>query len=121
MGVYLDLTYKKFGKWTVLENDGKSVAGNIKWLCICECGTGRSVVEGSLVGGYSKSCGKCNRINEIGNVYGQLTVISQVKIDRWGNVFWRCNCECGGKKIINGNSLRRGITKNCGCNGLTHI
>lgn len=51
----IDLTGKKFGRWTVIKADKD--AKPRKWICRCECGTVRSVFERSLVSGKSVSCG----------------------------------------------------------------
>jgi hypothetical protein len=31
------------------------------------------------------------------------------------NTYWRCDCDCGGEKVVFGPSLTRGSTKSCGC------
>ncbi len=62
--VSLDLTGKKFGRWTLLERAGHNKHGHRMWLCECECGTKREVNEVNLVNGHSSSCG-CYR-NELG-------------------------------------------------------
>jgi len=54
-------------------------------------------------------------IDEIGNHYGRLKVLEEAGRDRWGDVLWLCQCECGNTTIVNGNSLRKGNTKSCGC------
>lgn len=57
-------------------------------------------------------------INEIGNVYGRLTVISRAgKSKSNGNVKWNCLCSCKKSTIISieGSSLRNGNTRSCGC------
>ena len=52
---YINLAGKTFGKWTVIDRteDKKTVRFN----CICECGTSRSVLSSSLREGTSVSCG----------------------------------------------------------------
>ena len=53
----IDLTGKRFGKWTVVKRAENSKLGAPRWLCYCDCGT-KSIVEGShLRSGHSKSCG----------------------------------------------------------------
>lgn len=42
--------------------------------------------------------------------FGRLTVIEYA-----GNRKWLCKCDCGNKKVIEGSSLRAGITHSCGC------
>ena len=55
------------------------------------------------------------KINEIGNVYGRLTVIEEAGKNKENRTLWLCQCECGNKKIIPGTNLRKGTTKSCGC------
>ena len=50
-----------------------------------------------------------------GQKFGKLTVLScEGKLDG-KNIYWKCQCECGNITIKNGNSLRSGNTKSCGC------
>lgn len=64
MGKKVDLTGKKFGRWTVIGEGGRSKHRRILWKCVCECGTEREVVGESLVNGVSKSCG-CYNVEQI--------------------------------------------------------
>lgn len=55
-----DLAGLESGRLTLIaEMPGKRVGGQAvrQWLCICECGTWRIVIQPTLVGGRSKSCG----------------------------------------------------------------
>lgn len=56
---------QRFGRWVVIEA-AAPVTRRAAWLCRCDCGKERAVVEGSLRRGLSKSCG-CNRQNNTGN------------------------------------------------------
>ncbi len=56
-----------------------------------------------------------SKINEIGNVYGRLTVLECAGKGNQGRAIWLCQCTCGTTKVANGVSLRRGITTSCGC------
>lgn len=56
-------------------------------------------------------------INETGNVYGMIKVISFSHIDTRMAVF-NCLCECGNSVKIHGSRLRRGGAKSCGCTRL---
>lgn len=49
-----------------------------------------------------------------GNVYGRLTVIEYVGIEKH-EAIWKCRCECGKEVNVSGHNLRRGKTKSCGC------
>ena len=56
-----DLTGKRFGRWTAIRKTPSSEKDEIRWDCICDCGTQRSVLERSLLRGRSKSCGCLQR------------------------------------------------------------
>lgn len=55
--------------------------------------------------------------NEVGNVYGKLSVIARAEKPegRPAGAYWLCQCECGNKKVIRGADLRRGGVNSCGC------
>jgi hypothetical protein len=58
------------------------------------------------------------RIEESGNVYGKLTVVSYEET-RGSEAYWRCICECGNARIACGTELRRNTITHCGCNSPT--
>lgn len=62
------------------------------------------------------------KINEIGNVYSDLIVISEVPSKKNG-CLWLCKCDCGNQVIVKGTDLRSGNVKSCGClsRGITTI
>ena len=119
----IDLTGKQYGFLTVLKRDETKPKGHHKpvyWICQCECGNITSVNGNYLKTGRVKSCGcyhpqSPNFINEIGNVYGKLTVIEEAGRDKDRKVLWKCRCECGNEKITLGKSLRAGLVLSCGC------
>ena len=56
----VDMIGKKFNRWTVLKDDGFTEGKNkryYRYLCVCDCGTVRSVIGRSLRKGITKSCG----------------------------------------------------------------
>ena len=53
--------------------------------------------------------------DEIGNVYGYLTVIERAPNNKEGRAMWKCRCKCGNEVIVLGKHLRSGNTKSCGC------
>ena len=57
MGNVKDLTGQRFGRWTVLYEDGRMPNGACAWMCRCDCGVERRVNGGSLRRGASQSCG----------------------------------------------------------------
>lgn len=54
-------------------------------------------------------------INEVGNTYGRLTVISKDVTGSSGQIKWKCGCACGNTVIVRGDSLRSGATLSCKC------
>lgn len=58
---FIDLTGKKFGRLTVIEEAGRSKQKAVKWRCKCECGNETIVVSFSLRSGDTKSCGCLRR------------------------------------------------------------
>lgn len=53
----MDLSGKKFGRWTVQSERIVRPPNQIMWRCICECGTDKYVSINTLKNGESKSCG----------------------------------------------------------------
>jgi len=53
----IDLTGKKFSRWTVVKKTGCSRANGANWLCVCDCGTQKIVNSRALRYGQSRSCG----------------------------------------------------------------
>lgn len=53
----IDLTGKKFGRLTVLKQEGKYKNGAKLWLCICECGKEKHIAGTHLTNKKIRSCG----------------------------------------------------------------
>lgn len=100
------------GRWTVLDSREKTARGENKWLCRCQCGTERYVLERSLRCGGSLSCG-CGRRKEAendltGRKFGALTVVERTGPDQW-----LCRCDCGGECTVQGSILLSGKKTHC--------
>ena len=54
-------------------------------------------------------------IDMMGKKFGRLEVVECAEKNKYGSYAWKCKCECGGEIIVDGRSLRRGLTKSCGC------
>lgn len=120
----IDETGNRYGNLVVLslaETENHAV----EWNCRCDCGN-ESIVRGkTLRAGGTKSCGCLRsshrrRLDEVGNRYGKLTVLSFVGM-KHGTTTWTCQCDCGGTKVISGYLLRNGRTTSCGCIRNKHI
>lgn len=118
-----NLIGKRFGRLVVIEQVENNHSHRGKyWRCQCDCGNYTEVRSDDLTGGTSLSCGclqreraGINKINEIGNRYGRLTVIDLANSDNQGHAYWRCICDCGNTKICKASSLRNGTILSCGC------
>lgn len=49
-----------------------------------------------------------------GNRYGKWTVIGFGKKSKT-TYYWDCICDCGTRRFVNASSLKRGMSKSCGC------
>lgn len=127
-----------YGKLTVVLRSG-STDGQAHWECRCECGRTRFATGCKLrspdgprgcrrcgamgKGPRSRGGGGQNFINEVGNVFGFLTVVqrsavSQPRIrkgraDKGTPAAWLCQCQCGETRTVTGSNLRCGKTKAC--------
>ena len=55
------------------------------------------------------------KIDLTGHRFGKLVVICECGRSKNGKVLWKCRCDCGNECIVNGEYLRNGDTKSCGC------
>jgi hypothetical protein len=55
----------------------------------------------------------------IGKKFNKLIVESYHGLDRHNKAKFLCTCDCGNKKIINISSLKRNLTKSCGCDKIS--
>lgn len=118
------MTGQRFGRWTVLDDYKLTAKGEKKWLCRCDCGTERYVLERSLSCGGSQSCG-CfarERAKEVtchslaGQTFGELTVLQIAdEKDRkpTGSIRWLCRCSCGNEYVVAGTLLVTGRRTSC--------
>ena len=110
----------RYGKLVVLSQASTAPDGRLKWLCKCDCGN-ESIVSGvNLRAGDTKSCGCLKHeshglIDETGNRYGKLVVLSRAKDNKSNRPAWLCQCDCGRQTIVGVGNLRGGTTISCGC------
>lgn len=125
-----DLTGRRFGKLVVIKQDEDYVtpSGTVhaRWLCRCDCGNTKSIIQSNLIRGLSKTCG-CRKFNDdkvmpredlAGQRFGRLFVIKQaadyIKPDGRHVARWECKCDCGNTTYVTGENLKQ-KTKSCGC------
>jgi len=114
MGALIDLTGNTHGDLFVVER-AETINGDIKWRCRCTCGVEKVIDGHGLRSGATTHCGCKSFIDENGNIYGKLTVLSKEDGRISGQVSWLCQCDCGNTTIVRGSSLRTGATSSCGC------
>ena|SRR3990167_1911947 len=56
-----DILNHRFGKLTVMQKGSTDAKGNRLWLCKCECGNLKNVVQYKLFSGRTSSCGDKKR------------------------------------------------------------
>lgn len=87
--LFIDMTGKKCGRWTVLRQGKTDRRKRIHWTCRCECGTERDVEGTNLRGGHSISCGcfSSDTSRELNTTHG----MTGTRIyDIWRGMMSRC-------------------------------
>lgn len=118
------LTGQKFNRWTVLGDVALTPKGERKWLCSCDCGTERYVLERSLLYGGSKSCGCLQKERTAaaispdltGQTFGELTVLRRAENPKEKRTVWVCQCSCGNEYEVQGTLLVNGRRTRCSSN-----
>ena len=122
--VATELTGMRFGRWTVL---GRAPSDKeVKWLCQCDCGTERAVLERNLKAGKSSSCGcltrerarEAQKKDLTGRRFGKLVIAAEADPERTGGCRWLCRCDCGKECVVSARSLQTGKRTSCGCDSL---
>lgn len=126
-----DITGQKFGKLTVLNRAKSKVDKSGKhrtmWDCYCDCGNNITVSADYLKRSHCPSCGceatknriEKNRVDNIGEKFGRLTILDILWDD--GRAKAVCKCDCGNDYIGVKSDIVSGHTKSCGCLWLESI
>ena len=118
-----ELPGQKTGRLTITSEYLKTEKGENKYLCLCDCGNKKYILERSLRYGGVKSCGCLRKENAFkaisynleGNVFGELTVLYKADNQRKnGGVWWTCRCSCGNLYDVPGTLLVSGRRTDCG-------
>lgn len=124
-----DLTGRRLGWLEVKHRDTDFRGSHAKWICVCVCGTEKSVYGFELLRGTTVSC-KCKNLlptfqrrpkagKPISSLayrkFGLWKVQGRFKRDEAGHILWRCICACGTEDYIEASALTRGRSKSCGC------
>lgn len=125
MGNLIDLTGKKFGRLTVIEQNGLDKYNSALWFCKCECGNTKTINGKSLRIGHTRSCGclakhlsskRNKKAVLIGKEFSMLTVVGDTgKRSKNGEIYYKCLCDCGKEKAVKSSYLTNKWTRSCGC------
>lgn len=122
---FKDLTGQKFGKLTVINRAKNKIdsSGRARtmWNCHCDCGKDHVASTDYLKQRKVPSCGceatknkiEKNRVNNIGEKYGRLTIMDIVWDQKPSKAI--CKCDCGNDFIGIKTDIVSGHTKSCGC------
>lgn len=86
MGAKEDLTGRRFGRLTVIEETEVRKGNSVVWLCECDCGTRKGISAHCLKSGRVLSCGCYNKTKEL--THG----LSHTRLHHaWLSMIDRCN------------------------------
>lgn len=114
-----DIADQRFGRLVALEFVGRDKHKDALYRCACDCGAEITVRRGNLMSGQTQSCrcaGAGPRARDmVGTRYGRLVAVERDGCNRRGDALWRCQCDCGGFKIVPRPKLKKGQVRSCGC------
>lgn len=119
----IDLVGKRYNRLVVTSYFGKDSSGRLKWRCKCSCGNKLVVLGNSLRRGLTQSCGCLHRERfrdlrlikiDRRKKFGRLRVLGH-PIKKGIRTFYPCKCDCGNYIEVQSYSLRKGLTRSCGC------
>jgi hypothetical protein len=114
-----------YGRLAVVSEVPK-IGNRRAYECICACGNKKTILAQSLRNGATQSCGCLNSETSYnsknfkdleGSIFGKWKVIKRIRRKGSDGALFECQCECGTRRIVTGDSLKRGVSKSCGCVG----
>lgn len=104
------------GHWTVLDYIGKSKHRKDLYLVRCSCGYEAKYDIAHIKKTKTKSCGCVNNPSLVGQVIGDLSVLSIItKIRKTRVNIYQCVCSCGQEVAVPHKQLISYKVTNCGC------
>lgn len=116
------LPSQKFGKRTVIAQEGRTRNGQKTYRVRCECGKEDIVACADLTFGKALSCNYCPLDYPlIGEKFGRRTIIADMGVDVDGRRLYKVKCSCGQEKTLNWKAFSRGKSYSClSCHQKTH-
>lgn len=125
--VIRDIIGMKFGKWTILKENGRDKKSCQLYECQCDCGTIKNQTYPNLNKGITTQCKSCfmkikNSVEDlVGKTFGAWTVTEKIKNENRNEWQWVAICSCGNKKIASKSTLKKdATTTNHRCNRQFH-
>lgn len=112
--VVRDVIGCKFGKWTIVKENGRDKKGCRLYECQCDCGFLKNQTYPNLNLGITSQCKSCymkdrNRVEDIiGKSFGAWTVIGRSKNEIRNEWEWVAECPCGNIKTVVKSALLAG-------------
>lgn len=107
------LSGQRFGSLVVTSHVDLTPGSKRKIELICDCGKVTFKSAGEVIHGRVKTCGRCDEIVG-GDVFGRLTLISDIPIARYSHKTATYRCKCGVDVVKQIISVSHGKTKSCG-------
>lgn len=84
----------------------------------CDCGQKWEGILNALRSGDTRSCG-CQMLkfeDLTGQRFGRRVALHCIsRSSKDSSTLWWCRCDCGKESAVQASSLKRGVTKSCGC------
>ena len=108
-----------FGNLTIVECLGL-LKGHTSYKLRCKCGNTIVRSETYLLSAEVFCCGhSCAYMHDItGMTFFNWTVVEPKKFDSAPRTRWLCKCKCGNESYIDYHTLKKGLSKSCGCLGI---
>lgn len=97
---------QRFGRWTVLDGYITTPQGERKYLCRCDCGTERYVLERAR---------QATAHDLFGQTFGELKVVGRSRKRTKMGAYRTCLCICGYTCEATAAELMSGRKTHCGC------
>lgn len=92
MPKFQDLKGMRFDRILVLDMKPREKGVPVEWLCLCNCGTEKTISSGPLLSGRTRSCGCLSRENTIlrNTTHGHAGKVVARSYNTWAGMIDRC-------------------------------